>query len=227
MPEALPENFRDWNEQMVLRYDPEIFHHHPRSLVRWVEGKRVRAVLRSVGAGPQDRILDVGCGAGNILALLPGDRTGVDISDFMIKRAGESLRDQAKIINADAEELPFPDGGFDRVIASSLLSHVLHPEKVIAELRRVLKPSGRVVVSIAHEEQIEKGLRWARALGLTGNLGKPGEERDQPYHVDYHLHRFSLKRLRSLTEEKFTEVSLRKVPTFLFPAHYIVALKPR
>ncbi|HYF48342.1 MAG TPA: methyltransferase domain-containing protein [Planctomycetota bacterium] len=225
MPEALPENFRDWNEQMVLRYDPEIFHHHPRSMVRWVEGKRVRAVLKSVAARPEHRILDVGCGAGNILAQLPGNRTGVDISDFMVKRATELLRGQAQIINADAEELPFGASEFDRVVASSMLSHVLHPEKVISELRRVVKPDGRVVISIAHEDQIEKGLRWARALGLGGE--QSGDVKNQPYHVDYHLHRFSIKRLRGLTEKSFVEVALRKVPTFLFPAHYIVTLKPR
>jgi ubiquinone/menaquinone biosynthesis C-methylase UbiE len=227
MSESLPENFRDWNEQMVLKYDPEIFHHHPRSVVRWVEGKRVRAVIRSLRASSEHRILDVGCGAGNILAQLAGSRSGLDLSSFMVERAQKLLGPNATIINGDAEALPYADGEFDRVIASSLLSHVLHPDKVISELRRVVKPDGVVVISIAHEDQIERGLRWARALGLSSRFfGRSTEERSAPYHVDYHLHRFSLPRLRNLTKGLFHEKGLRKAPSFLFPAHYIVALRP-
>ena len=83
MSETLPENFKDWNEQMILRYDPEIFHHHPRGVVRWVEGKRARAVISSLKASAEHRILDVGCGAGNILARLPGNqRFGLDTAGY-------------------------------------------------------------------------------------------------------------------------------------------------
>ena len=223
-----PENFRDWNEQMILRYDPAIFHHHPRGVVRWVENKRVRAVLRALDAQASHRILDVGCGAGNILAQLPGEqRVGVDLSEYMVKRARERLGKAAEVMHGDAENLPFRDGEFDRIVASSLFSHVLHPEKVLDEIRRVAKPDARIVISISHEDQIEKGLRWARAIGLEGSLlgnsRSPAEQR--AYHVDYHLHRFSPQRLRDLTGSKLTERGTRRVP-FLFPVHWIATYSP-
>lgn len=216
----VPEHFADWNEQMVQRYDPEIFHHHPRGVVRWVENKRVAAVLRGIDARPEHRILDVGCGAGNILAQLPGQqRTGVDLSPFMVRRATERLNGQATVAQGDAEQLPYPAATFDRVIATSLLSHTLHPDKVIDEICRVTKPGGRVVISISHEDKIERGLNLARSLRLTGLISSaPAEAR--VYNVEYHLHRFSPERLRQTVGTKLTQLHMLKVP-FFFPVHWV------
>jgi ubiquinone/menaquinone biosynthesis C-methylase UbiE len=213
-----PEHFSEWNEEMVHRYDPEVFHHHPRGVVRWVENKRVNGVIRSLDAQASHKVLDVGCGAGNILAKVTGaERRGVDISDFMVKRAVERLGNQFQITKADAEQLPFPDASFDRVIAASLFSHVLHPEQVIAELKRVTMPGGRIVISISDEDQIEKGIRWTKSLGLHGMFfGK-----SQVYSTEYHLHHFSLKRVRELAGANLKEISVKRVP-FIFPVHAIV-----
>jgi ubiquinone/menaquinone biosynthesis C-methylase UbiE len=220
MPDTLaPEHFRDWNEHMIQRYDPEIFHHHPRSLVRWVERKRVASVISNLAASAEHQILDVGCGAGNILEQLPGKRQGVDLSSYMVKRARERLGDKAQVSLGDAEQLPYADGSFDRVLASSLLSHVLHPEQVIKEITRVTRVGGRIVISISHEDQIERGLRWVKTLGLArmffGNTAQA-----HVYTIEYHLHRFSLKRLQSLAGSTLKEVKLSRVP-FIFPVHWI------
>ena len=224
MPDSMaPEDFRDWNEQMVQRYDPEVFHHHPRGIVRWVESRRVRTVIRCLGAAAEHQILDVGCGGGNLLALLPGSRRcGIDLSAPMIKRAHERLGRDAALIHGDAEQLPFADESFDRVVLSSVLSHVLHPERVIAEIRRVTRPGGRIVISISHEEQIERGIRWAKALGLDkrffGNAQAPGEI--QVYNVEYHLHRFAPKRVIDLVGDRLKIVKTRRVP-LIFPVHWV------
>jgi ubiquinone/menaquinone biosynthesis C-methylase UbiE len=221
MPETLaPEHFRDWNEHMIQRYDPEIFHHHPRGIVRWVERKRVAAVKRNLAAKHEHRILDVGCGAGNILEQIPGrSRHGIDLSAYMVKRARERLWDDAQIVQGDAEQLPYADQSFDCVIASSLLSHVLHPEQVLKEVTRVTRIGGRVVISISHEDQIEKGLRWVKALGLDRRFFG-GATQAHVYTIEYHLHRFSLKRLRSLIGSELREINLTRVP-FIFPVHWI------
>ena len=218
-----PEHFSEWNEQMVRRYDPEVFHHHPRGVVRWVEHRRASAVINSVNANPEDRILDVGCGAANILAQLPrGKRLGVDLSRFMVERARERLKSDAEVMLGDAEQLPFPSQSFDRVIASSLFSHVLHPDKVAAEIKRVVKPGGRIIVSVSDEAQIEKGLRWAKALLLERffvGAAAPGQVR--VYNTEYHLHHFSLKRMREVMGTNVREISLRRVPVYIFPVHWV------
>jgi ubiquinone/menaquinone biosynthesis C-methylase UbiE len=113
---------------------------------------------------------------------------------------------------------------FDRVVASSLLSHVLHPDRIITEIRRVTRPGGRVVISVCHEDQIERGLRWARALGLQrrmlGDVEAPGPARI--YSVEYHLHRFSPQRLIDVIGGALRIVSMTRVP-FIFPVHWVAA----
>jgi len=225
MSDQTPEHFADWNEQMVQRYDPETINQHPRGVVRWVEAKRAGAILKLLRADASHRILDVGCGGGTILARLPGsNREGIDLSPAMVKRAQEKLGSNAKVVQGDAEALPYADGSFDRVLASSLLSHVKNPEQVVKELARVAKPGGRVVISVCHEEQIEKYLRWAHSIpGAEGLFGlKNVNAEPRVYHTDYHLHRFSARRLREIADPVMTEQDGWAVPA-LFPVHFVAA----
>lgn len=62
-------SFRRWNEIVARKYDPEMFHRHPNRLVRWIEARRVRAIIRLLATRLTDGVLEVGCGAGNILDL--------------------------------------------------------------------------------------------------------------------------------------------------------------
>ena len=63
-----PEKFREWNEKMVKKYDPDAFHHHPNPAVRFIEAKRVNTILKLIDIRYKGgRLLEVGCGAGNIL----------------------------------------------------------------------------------------------------------------------------------------------------------------
>jgi len=224
MPDSVaPEHFFEWNEQMIRRYDPEAVNRQPRGIVRWVERKRVSTVLRCLDAQAGEHLLDVGCGAGQLLSKLPGaNRYGVDLSQHMVKQARSRLPNGANILHADAEHLPFPEATFDRVVASSLFSHVLHPERVVGELVRVTKPGGRVVISICCEDQIERGMRWVKSLYLhTLFFGKPDPNRVAVYNIEYHLHRFSLARVREIVGGQLKEIRVCAVPA-IFPVHWIV-----
>jgi ubiquinone/menaquinone biosynthesis C-methylase UbiE len=218
-----PEDFAGWNEQMIQRHDPEIFYRHPIRAVRWVETLRVKAILRGLDLKPTHTLLDAGCGAGSLLEkLVCRELHGIELSGSMVQRARSKLNESAQIIHGDAESLPYPDGAFDRVVASSLLSHVLHPERVVAELRRVAKSGARIVVSISNEAQIERGMQLANKFGLQRILGgekSPGAQ--HAYHVDYHLHRFSMKRLRELVANSMEELSVMAIPFRFFPVHCV------
>jgi ubiquinone/menaquinone biosynthesis C-methylase UbiE len=223
MAEQTPDDFADWNEAMIKRYDPEVFNQHPRGAVRWVENKRTNAILSGLGAKAEHRILDVGCGAGTILEKLPGsNREGIDLSAFMVSRAQQKLGAGVKVLKGDAEALPYADASFDRVIASSLLSHVKNPDKVVKELARVTKPGGRIAISVSHEDEIEKYLRWAHKLPLVEGIFNLKESGSAPgvYHTDYHLHRFSARRLRELVGNSLKERTGWAVPA-IFPVHFV------
>jgi len=112
------------------------------------------AMLALAGDVADRRILDAGCGSGPLFAALR-DRgaivTGFDKSAGMVELARRRLGDSADLRVAElGSPLPFPDGGFDDVIASLVLHYLEDWGPPLAELQRVLKPGGRLIVSVEH-----------------------------------------------------------------------------
>jgi ubiquinone/menaquinone biosynthesis C-methylase UbiE len=101
---------------------------------------------------PAQRILDIGCGTGNLAMLIKrlhpdAEVVGIDPDPKALARAQRKAGREALSVHLDrgfAEELPYPDASFDRVL-SALMFHHLGPEekeKTLDEARRVLKPDG-------------------------------------------------------------------------------------
>ena len=112
------------------------------------------AILALAGDVAGRRILDAGCGSGPLFAALR-DRgaivTGFDSSTGMLELARRRLGDGADLQVADlGSPLPFPDGVFDDVVASLVLHYLEDWGPALAELRRVLKPGGRLIVAVDH-----------------------------------------------------------------------------
>jgi SAM-dependent methyltransferase len=112
------------------------------------------AVLDLAGDVAGRRILDVGCGSGPLSAALR-DRgavvTGLDSSAGMLELARRRLGPAADLRLADlGSPLPFDDGTFDDVVAVLVLHYLQDWSAPLAELRRVLKPGGRLIVAVDH-----------------------------------------------------------------------------
>lgn len=106
-------------------------------------------VLAFVQPRGDERTLDAGTGAGALaLALAPhvAEVTGVDVVPELLARARERAPANATFVEADATGLPFPDGSFDLAGTMRTLHHVTRPERVVAELARVVRPGGAVLV---------------------------------------------------------------------------------
>lgn len=120
--------------------------------------------------GPAGKVLDVGCGPGFYLAKL-ADRSqtlvGVDLSPGMVQEANAVT---SAVTVADAQQLPFPEDTFDTTLCIHMLYHVPDIEAAIAELRRVTRSGGRVVVAtngVEHMRQLrERFDRVVRRLAL-------------------------------------------------------------
>jgi ubiquinone/menaquinone biosynthesis C-methylase UbiE len=105
---------------------------------------------------PGESVLDVGCGTGTIAILAKrrvgptGKAYGIDASPEMIARANKKARKAGVEVvfkNAAAQALPFPDAQFDAVLSTLMLHHLPRKarQQCACEMRRVLKPGGRVL----------------------------------------------------------------------------------
>lgn len=111
-------------------------------------------MLRLVGDVSGRRILDAGCGSGPLTAALRDSGavvTGLDASAAMLDLARQRLGEDADLHVADLREpLKFNDAEFDDVVASLVLHYLEDWSGPLAELRRVLKPGGRLILSVNH-----------------------------------------------------------------------------
>jgi ubiquinone/menaquinone biosynthesis C-methylase UbiE len=107
-----------------------------------------------------DKVLDVGCGEGRhiIHACLEHNILGfgVDLSLRDLATAKErftpfanyNIHSQFSLLQTDATHLPFADNSFDKIICSEVLEHIEHYSDVLCEIKRVLKPTGILAVSV-------------------------------------------------------------------------------
>lgn len=102
--------------------------------------RHVAAYRLCAGLLPPGRVLDLGCGVGHSFELLaPRESVGVDAD-------ADALAGQARETHmADMRELPFEEGSFASVLSVQSIEHVPDPERVLAEVVRVLAPGGRAV----------------------------------------------------------------------------------
>jgi ubiquinone/menaquinone biosynthesis C-methylase UbiE len=97
------------------------------------------------------KVLEIGVGAGTDhlqWARAGADLYGVDLTEAAIsttRRRLEIYGLSSQLQKIDAEKLPFPDGTFDIVYSWGVIHHSEHPEKIVAEIRRILKPGGQFI----------------------------------------------------------------------------------
>ena len=111
-------------------------------------------LVRLTGVRPGQRVLDVACGPGFLtraFARAGAVATGLDATEAFLAFARAEAADEglanAEFRAGDAERLPFDDATFDVVTCRAAFHHFPHPERVLAEMRRVCRPGGRVLVA--------------------------------------------------------------------------------
>jgi phosphatidylethanolamine/phosphatidyl-N-methylethanolamine N-methyltransferase len=147
-----------------------------------------RAAVALVDIGPHQRILEVGVGTGLALpAYRPETRVvGIDVCAEMLDRARQRVARQnltqvEALLEMDAQALDLPTHSFDAVVVMYTASVVPCLEKVIAEMRRVCRPGGRIVVVNHFASRHPLLRRFEGALApLSGRLGfRPDLDLDQ------------------------------------------------
>jgi ubiquinone/menaquinone biosynthesis C-methylase UbiE len=140
-------NLEPTNQAIREMYD-EIYLHHEDV---WIDQGRAsdfqRYFSELIGNLKPERLLEIGCGEGNLLAVLPGtQKFGIDPSIHALRRA--RARSSADYSIARCEQLPFASAAFDVVVAVGVMEHFEKIDAAISEIHRVLAPSGHYVALI-------------------------------------------------------------------------------
>ena len=164
---------------MTLPIDPSFREYQHRRLHHWDQvafkmtswkgwggayHKRLQQVYQNI-VPPNQRVLDVGCGDGSLLASLqPGEGIGVDLSMAMLTIA-RSRFPNLRFIQADAHHIPL-HGTFDVIILSDLISELWDVQAVFRELRRLCHPHTRILIN-SYSRLWELPLRIAEIAGVA------------------------------------------------------------
>ncbi|HIA02419.1 MAG TPA: methyltransferase domain-containing protein [Myxococcales bacterium] len=223
------DNFAAWNEEMAQRHDPDLYHTQSPLPIRLIERRRVQVIINLLKVQQEHRILEVGCGAGNVLEQVgPSKRIGVDISTFLLGKSQQRLGSNASLVQMNAEQLAFSDHSFDRIYCTEVLEHVLHPKVVLSEMKRVLKPDGVAVVSVPNEGMINRIKNTVLAIPGARALLKKSGNYDMPDHMEdeWHLHEFELEMLKDSVQGLFDIDCVKGIPSRLLPLRWVARLRP-
>jgi SAM-dependent methyltransferase len=165
----------------------------------WFQGRRriFFDLLDRELAGRNDlEILEIGCGAGGMLGPLSryGKVTGIDVAHDYMRYCRQ--RGYTRVVAGSGYELPFPDRSFDLVALFDVIEHIPDDRRVLREAHRVLRPGGRVFVSVpAYQFLFSQNDR-----------------------VAHHLRRYTSRSLRAALEAAGLQIrKLSYFNTFLFP----------
>jgi SAM-dependent methyltransferase len=162
----------------------------------WAFKQRNALLHREVRAG--DRVLDLGCGAGRFLATLD-NAVGVEIAQQAVDRARKNVPGgDVRLLEADGS-LPLGHGEIDLVWCSEVLEHIADVAHALLEIRRVLKPDGRVLITVPYHGRLQ-----AAGIALT--------RFDQHFDpLGQHLRFFTRSSLRTALEHSgFTRVQISR-----------------
>jgi ubiquinone/menaquinone biosynthesis C-methylase UbiE len=146
--------------------------------------KALEFIVHSAEAGPEDTVLDVGCGPGLLacaFARVVRHATGIDLTPAMLEQARKAAGDQ-RLTNVswqqgDVTQLPYPDAHFSIVSSRFVFHHLEQPLIVLKEMVRVCKAGGQIVVA-----DMAPAPEKADALNAEERLRDPSHVRALPEH---------------------------------------------
>ena len=133
------------------------------------------------------KALDIGCGSGVYLEELLArgfDTTGLDLSAEMLDSCRKRFEgraeyeDRLSLVRGDVETLPFQDGEFDLIVCMGVLGYLVTDERAVAEIRRVLRPGGYILLSVTNlysladaDAELRRRMRSAVRPSRSGTAG--------------------------------------------------------
>lgn len=195
-------------------------------ILSYEQKTRHEAVMELLGASPDDKILDVGCGnLRDILRLAKQgiECFGVDLSKGMIHDGIKKIKkDGLRNVNlmvGSVTNLPFREGAFDKAVCSEVIEHVPKWEEAVQEIARCLKDGGKLVMTTPNRRSLYGLYRKYEELkeGFLRLFGIDGNARARIHHHPYDEWKTQTEVIKILTERGIT--IHKKVGICFLPSH--------
>jgi 2-polyprenyl-3-methyl-5-hydroxy-6-metoxy-1,4-benzoquinol methylase len=167
------------------RIDAEEFDYWGKDQFSPAENRRNQFVFELGAIHSGMKVLDIGSGRGwfSLYAAEQGaDVTAVDLSEKNLQKIRE-INSRVNTVYADALNLPLEEGSFDLIVALEVLEHITDPKNAVDNWKRLLKPNGRLLITVPYKETIRY------TLCIHCNQKTP---------VNSHLHTFDRESLYKL-----------------------------
>ena len=143
--------------------------------------KKFREVSNLIS--PKSKVLDIGCNNGNIRNFLENcEYYGIDIDKKLVNELIKN-KVKAKVIDLNKDEIPFKQEKFDYILMLDVLEHIINPEKLLKDSKKLLNETGKLIITLPNDYHILNKIRFIFNKPLTEN----------PFAAYGHLHYFSIK----------------------------------
>jgi len=212
---ALPGTAEEINDRFAREHPIDAYYADSPLPIRWIEQQRLRIIREMVAETPGLEILEVGSGGGHVLRMFRRSKlTACDVSGVLLENARRKLAGyDVRFVKGELADAGFADASFDRVICTEVLEHVEDPEAVLADLARVLRPTGRAVITLPNDPLILR----AKALLRRTPVGWLWRNRIEWGGDKYHLHRWTPAEMQALLERYFVVEERRSSPVDAVP----------
>lgn len=148
---------------------------------------RIKIMLRMAGTLKlkNTKILDIGCHDGTFLSLIGNgnDLFGIEANEWAAAEAKKMNIDVRKFYIEDGAKMPFPDSMFDLIVAGEIIEHIYDTDFLLEEIKRMLKPGGKLLVSTPNVASL--GRRLFLLLGRNPHIELSPNETGSSGHIRY------------------------------------------
>lgn len=193
--------------------------------IRKIEQGRLRIISDMVSATPGMKVLEVGSGGGHVLRLFPQAKlTAVDVSSKFLETARENLKGyDCEFIKGELDKLGLPEASFDRIVCTEVLEHIPDFTPVLSEIARLLKPTGRAVITVPNDPLInagKKAFRYSPPGWFLGSRIEAGGDH-------FHIHQWRPSEFRGVLSRHFVVEEQQAAPFDWLPIRVCFACRPR